>query len=253
MHPIECRNPFYGAKTFYVPETISTMDDCRRLFEEGPVCTGTTVVAGYQSSGRARFRGRSWYSRPRESLLCTVVVRTGDLVCPLSVLPLAAGLAVAHALEHMGLEPEIKWPNDVLIAGRKVCGILCESGGPAVFVGIGVNCLQESFPPEIAARAVSLVMAGRSIEPLHLLPLILEGLHASVCGNGAWKPEIEARLYGRGKKVEFDAGIEGKPDRLNAVLKGVDDEGRIILLRDHRLHHEFFAAGELLVPEWTPI
>ena len=126
---------------------------------------GDVFVADMQTAGRGRLDHR-WLSAPGENLMMSAVVDVGD-VPPQEVatLPLVAGLAVAQAVcgvfsghgnESRAADVKIKWPNDVLIGWRKICGILCERIGDNVIVGIGVNVNQTAFPPEISQRATSL-------------------------------------------------------------------------------------------------
>ena len=126
---------------------------------------GDVFAADMQTAGRGRLDHR-WLSAPGENLMMSAVVDVAD-VPPQEVatLPLIAGLAVAQAVSGVfsgqdnpskASDVKIKWPNDVLIAGRKICGILCERSGDSVIVGIGVNVNQTAFPPEISQRATSL-------------------------------------------------------------------------------------------------
>lgn len=122
---------------------------------------GTVVVADAQSAGRGRL-GRRWHTAPGKSLALSVLLREGCEPAAVGLLPLAAGLAVAEALESLGARPSLKWPNDVLLGERKVAGVLCEAKRGAAVVGAGVNLGQaaDEFPEEIAATAISLGQAG---------------------------------------------------------------------------------------------
>ena len=175
--------PWKGAPVYLRETTGSTMDDALALARDG--CpSGTTVAAGYQEKGRGRGQGTRWLSGPWQSLLATVVLHRDEAGFPLTQLSLRAGLAVALAVEDLaGLAVRIKWPNDLLWQGRKLAGILCEARGSVLLVGIGVNCAQDSFPPEIAAQACSLRMAaGRDIAPLEILPAVLARLKECLRG-----------------------------------------------------------------------
>lgn len=138
----------------------STNDETWAVFAAGAP-DGTVVVADAQSAGRGRF-GRTWHATPGKSLVLSVLLREGCEPPALGLLPLAAGLAVAEALEALGARPSLKWPNDVLLGERKVAGVLCETRRAAVVVGAGVNLGQTAadFPEEIAATATSLGLAG---------------------------------------------------------------------------------------------
>jgi BirA family biotin operon repressor/biotin-[acetyl-CoA-carboxylase] ligase len=126
---------------------------------------GDVFVADMQTAGRGRL-DHKWLSAPGENLMMSAVVDVADVPPQeAATLPLMAGLAVAQAVSGVfsrsgnpskAADVKIKWPNDVLIAGRKICGILCERSGDSVIVGIGVNVNQTAFPPEISHRATSL-------------------------------------------------------------------------------------------------
>ena len=136
----------------------STQDVARKYAEDG---REVVVVAEEQTGGRGRL-GRKWFS-PRGGLWFSVVLRR--IETPVTLVCLAAGLAVAEAVEELtGLKPCLKWPNDVLINGRKVCGVLVEGKFTGeklsyliVGVGLNVNIPLDSFPPSIRGKATSLL------------------------------------------------------------------------------------------------
>jgi BirA family biotin operon repressor/biotin-[acetyl-CoA-carboxylase] ligase len=235
-------NPWPGAAVTVVERTGSTMDDCYALGLRG-MPSGTAVVAGFQERGRGRAPGRRWLSPGWESLLMTVLVRAEELVFPASQLPLRVGLAVSRAVgEATGSEPDIRWPNDAMLAGRKVAGVLCESRGGLLLAGIGVNCLQRSFPPEIADRAGSLLLAtGREVQPLALCPLVLARLREAL-GEADWRTEIERRLAGRGRRVRVEPIGSGAV--VEGTVLGVDADGAL-LLRDDGGAIRRVAQGEI--------
>ncbi len=153
----------------YYREVESTNTLALILGREG-AATGTVLVAETQSGGRGRL-GKSWSSPPGSGLYCTVLLRPAIPLPQLSRLTMAAGLAAARAIDEVsGLVSTIKWPNDVLIQGRKVAGILAECDlahgeGPLVALGIGINLGTEvgQFPQEIQARATSLWLASGKV------------------------------------------------------------------------------------------
>ena len=127
---------------------------------------GTTVVADEQTRGRGR-EGRAWHTAPGQGLALSVALHPGCEREGFGFLPLVAGLALARALDRLGLRARLKWPNDVLWEGKKLAGVLCESrrlatGDDAVVIGVGVNVGQREsdFPPELATLATSLALAG---------------------------------------------------------------------------------------------
>jgi BirA family biotin operon repressor/biotin-[acetyl-CoA-carboxylase] ligase len=223
-------SPWPGAAVTVVERIGSTMDECLELGLRG-MPSGTAVVAGFQERGRGRAPGRRWLSPAWESLLMTVLLRAVELDVPASQLPLRAGLAVSRAIgDATGTEPDIRWPNDAMLAGRKVAGILCEAHGGLLLAGIGVNCLQRSFPAEIAATAGSLLLAtGRRVPPLELCPVVLVRLREAL-GDDDWRAGVERRLVGRGGRVRVDpigpgAAVEG-------TALGVDADGALLVRDD---------------------
>ncbi len=125
--------------------------------------------------------GRSWVSSAEESLTFSVVLRPGIGAEALNLLPLLAGVAVAEAIREVaGVDVECKWPNDLLIGGKKVCGILLEGalrddGLEFVVAGFGINVNQSEFPQELSGKATSLrLMCGREFRREDLLRAVLQ-------------------------------------------------------------------------------
>jgi BirA family biotin operon repressor/biotin-[acetyl-CoA-carboxylase] ligase len=127
---------------------------------------GTVVVTDAQPRGRGR-EGRAWQLAPGKGLALSLVLHQGCDRRQAGTLPLLAGLALAQAIEALGVEATLKWPNDLLVRGRKLSGILCESrrhpsGTDAAVVGIGVNVTQQrdDFPAGLRGFATSLALEG---------------------------------------------------------------------------------------------
>src|SRR5688500_4594859 len=148
-----------GLPRLHLRETSSTNDRARALAAAGAP-HGTLVTAGAQSAGRGR-QGRTWAAPPGRALLCSLVLRSYD-----ALLPLRAGLAVA---DLAGEAAVVKWPNDVLVDGRKLAGILVEGAPQGGWAGrgIGVNVAVElaELPPELRARAATLGRGPQALEP----------------------------------------------------------------------------------------
>jgi BirA family biotin operon repressor/biotin-[acetyl-CoA-carboxylase] ligase len=157
----------------YEAECDSTQDLARAAAGRG-VDQGWTLITDLQRQGRGR-QGRAWITPAGEALLLSMVLRPPIDV--LAKLPLLAGLAVAGGVELVtGVATDLKWPNDVLLAERKLAGILLERpAGSAVVVGMGINVNQSAV--ELPERAISLAMAlGRPVDREPLLAAILNDL-----------------------------------------------------------------------------
>lgn len=243
--------PFSGASVFFKPETESTQTDVKNLASQG-LTSGTVVMAGHQIAGRGRFADRKWISAPGESLVFSLLFQLKDFPPLAEAIPLRAGLALALAFEkELKLEPEIKWPNDVLLKNRKAAGILVESRGEHIFIGIGVNCGRKSYPKDLKKTAISLHEAGsRKCTPEEILLPILKEL--KIClfeENFAWKEEIEQRLYAKNETVTFLPGISDGSEVFSALLLGIQDDGRLLLKPEGSAEAQAFANGEL---RWSP-
>ena len=168
--PVEAWRVEWGVPELHTFTSVGSTNDVARDRAEAGAPEGTTVITDEQTRGRGR-RGRVWTSHPGQSLVLSMVVRPGTLGAE-SVLSIRLGLAVARAIEEITpLAVTVKWPNDLLVDGRKVGGMLCEGAvegdRPAyVVAGTGVNVLQpdEAWSGPLAGRATSLV--ARAQEPV---------------------------------------------------------------------------------------
>jgi BirA family biotin operon repressor/biotin-[acetyl-CoA-carboxylase] ligase len=191
----------------------STNERARELAGAGAP-HGTVVTASEQTSGRGR-QGRTWVAPAGRALLCSVVIRD-----PPRLLPLAAGVAVASVVGDGAL---LKWPNDVLVDGRKVAGILVE-GRPQehwAVVGVGLNVAVTEFPPELRERAGTLGLTPDAIEPM--LDALLVALERWL---GAAPEELLDAVRARDALLHQPvrwAGGEGRG-------AGIDGDGRLLVI-----------------------
>jgi BirA family biotin operon repressor/biotin-[acetyl-CoA-carboxylase] ligase len=242
------RGSTLGRPMHLLDTTESTNDEAKRAAKDGAP-HGTTWVAEQQTAGRGR-QGRAWLSPRGENLLFSVLLRVS---CPPSRLPpvaLVAGLAVRDAVARAARDADarIKWPNDVLVGGKKVAGILVEAMTAGtrvegVIVGVGINVHTRNFPDELVDRATSVALVAReppdrAVLLADVLASLDRDLHVAVSrGLGLARPRIEAADALRGLRVRNDGGDEG-------VASGIDDDGRLGVRRDDGvLAH--WSAGEV--------
>jgi BirA family biotin operon repressor/biotin-[acetyl-CoA-carboxylase] ligase len=135
---------------------------------------GTLVYAEAQSAGRGR-KGRSWISTPGEGLYCTLIVRPTQRLVHWPLLTQVASFAVAQSLSELGpFDIDLKWPNDVLLSGKKTAGILIETAGVAAVIGVGVNVGSGAVPAALRSSATSIgLVAGAPAPRRRLLTRIL--------------------------------------------------------------------------------
>jgi BirA family biotin operon repressor/biotin-[acetyl-CoA-carboxylase] ligase len=196
-------------KVVALRETSSTNDEARRLAADGAL-DGTIVVADSQTAGRGRL-GRSWWSEPGASLLASWVVRPELAIDRWTIVPLIAGVAVCEALDGMsGAKASLKWPNDVVIGERKLGGILSEAApGDFVVVGLGLNVMQERFPPDLegiatSVRVLSTTVPGRP----ELLAAILDAFDRALREPDAALDRYRGRCATLGKAVRVERSDE---------------------------------------------
>lgn len=159
-----------GQEVQFFDTLESTNDYAKRLAAEGCV-DGMSVIAGQQTLGRGRL-GRKWLSPPDKGIYTTVVLRPDMAPAQTQIFTLAAAVAAVKAISRaVGIRLGIKWPNDLVFDGKKVCGILVEMSSEAdrvnhIVIGIGINYSQsaEEFPSELSNRAISLEMAVRGMD-----------------------------------------------------------------------------------------
>ena len=178
----------FGGEYLYVERTEST----QRLLEPD-AAEGAVAVAEEQTEGRGRL-GRRWHAAPHTSVLCSVNLRPSVDSPRLPELSLVAGAACAEAIEAVtGLRPQLKFPNDVLIGGRKVAGILAEAREGRVVLGVGINANMtgEQLPQEIDTPATSLLVeCGEEVDRVELLVTMLEQLERHY--DGWLRGDVEA-------------------------------------------------------------
>lgn len=215
--------------------TGSTNDEALRLAETGTP-DETLVVADHQTHGRGRM-GRTWITPKGSALAFSLVVRPRPQEMDrLGLFSPLGAMSVATALEELGLRPQVKWPNDVLLNRKKVCGILAEASWmgerlSALVVGIGVNVASSAVPPDevLIYPATSVEeIAGHTVERMVVLEAILLAFRR-------WRNELGSEYFMKAwqerlafLKEEVVAQPPGQSP-LRGVLLGVDEEGKLRL------------------------
>jgi BirA family transcriptional regulator, biotin operon repressor / biotin---[acetyl-CoA-carboxylase] ligase len=154
-------NTFIFGKKIFTYESIDSTNTCAKTLASTGIEEGTVVVAEYQTAGRGRL-GRTWQAEPGNNLLFSIIIRPKLEINKIGLLPFFAAVGVAQALEIItGKRFECKWPNDILLNGKKCCGILMESSFQNnmleyAIIGIGINVNQRIFGEDIKDRATSL-------------------------------------------------------------------------------------------------
>lgn len=230
-----------GRRLDFLKQTPSTNADAFRAAEEGAP-EGTVVIADAQSGGKGR-RGRIWSSPPGVNLYCSVILRSKIMPHEAPQLTFLSAVAVARAIERStGLTPEIKWPNDVLIGGKKVAGLLNEMSAETdginfiiLGIGVNVNMAADQFPVDLRHPATSLLLeSGREVGRAQFAGMVLDELDRLygdflLQGFGAVREEWQKRCNAHGRLIQVsDGGIE----QVCGMFAGIDGDGALLLRSD---------------------
>lgn len=227
----------YPGEVLYYESLASTNPEAIKRARAG-VPTGTVIVAGQQSDGHGRL-GREW-SSPPGGLWMSVILRPDIALVKATRLAVVAAVVVARSLEEIAqARTAIKWPNDILLGGKKIAGILIEISAEmetlsyaVVGVGINANLSADSLPASLAGSATSLLQAtGKRVDRAHLAAAISEGLQKASGQLGdddmvAWITEWGARSAVLGKEVT----VRGPGTDISGVARGIDSDGCLIIL-----------------------
>ena len=242
-----------GQSIYFYEETDTTNNRARELAQEGAP-EGTLVVAEKQTAGRGR-RGKVWESPLGTGIWMSLVLRPQIMPAEASALTLLCGLATAEAIEaETGLSAGIKWPNDILINGKKAVGILTEmdcemSEVHFVIPGIGINVNTASFPPEIADIATSLYLeCGKTVSRRRLVHKVLERLeehYETFLRTGSFTAMLEdyrKHCITLGKEVH----VLGREPFFAEALD-ITPEGELLVRRADNGKEEVVFSGEVSI------
>ena len=223
-----------GKTVHFARETDSTNLWIKRLAKEG-ASEGTIALAEFQSAGRGRL-GRSWEVPEGTSVMMSILLRPKFEPQYAPTLTLVMGMAVAKAVKSLGFDVSIKWPNDVVVSHKKICGILTEMGvrdGKIDYavIGVGINVNIKEFPEEMADKATSLYLeSGREFDRSQIPGLVMEAFEeyyekfAATCDLSGLKEEYESILanYNQPVRVLAKEPYEG-------VARGITDGGELLV------------------------
>lgn len=241
-------------RTIYAYETVdSTNPQAKRLAEQGAK-DGSLIIAEEQLSGRGRL-GRAWTSPPKSGVWMSLLLRPKAEVADLVLITLLCGLAVCEALREVtGVQAGIKWPNDVVVDGKKICGILTEMSAEAeqitaLIPGIGINVGHREFPPELADKATSLYLAtGKQWRRAEIAAAVLnhlEPLLLTFLQNGM-NEELMDRYRARCVTLNREVLVISRDREMTGRAIDVTPEGKLVVIRPDGERKELF-SGEVSV------
>lgn len=217
-------------------DTVTSTNDVALDLARSGEPEGTVVVAREQTKGRGR-RERTWWDEPGRSLLMSAILAPHRPLAEFHQLGFVASLAAVELLQDACQLTEItlKWPNDVLAHGRKIAGILVEvtrcQGRPVAVVGIGINILQTSFPPDLASAATSVTIEGGACaDPSELAETAARTLFAAyerLLSRGFKDILSSSMKYMDGLGKQAEVRTEGRV--LRGTIRGLDETGALLL------------------------
>ena len=208
--------------------------------------TGTLVLAHSQTQGKGRISGRKWVSVKGESLTFTILIKNSDIEFSLSLFPLYVGFCISGFLKkEFGIESSIKWPNDVLVNGKKISGILCENSHGYVLCGIGINCNQKSMKALSADNGVSIYELTSITSDLKDLLIKLLSFMKDNWNNKNWTDDVSMQLHNKGKKVVFYNCCMEKDKPITGIIKGIGEYGELIMTEEASGETKKYYSGEI--------
>jgi BirA family biotin operon repressor/biotin-[acetyl-CoA-carboxylase] ligase len=231
----------------------TTQRRARELVEQGDR-RYDAVCADHQTAGRGR-QGAQWLDAPGQSLLVSLILWDAPLPEPVGILGVCAALATADALEahYPDLPPvRLKYPNDLLLHGRKLGGVLAKVVEGVAVVGVGVNLSQMAFPPELEAIAISVAQGrGRGFDERvseSERAALIAAIAGNLCGLLTLWRDAPAQVYARWQARDDTAGrayrIQDLPDQPVGVALGVRADFQLTLqLPDGKIHNTYYASA----------
>ena len=228
-----------GSRLMYYPETGSTNTDAKKAAEEGAP-EGTLVVTDCQNTGRGR-RGRNWSSPKGCNLYFTLLLRPDCRPEQACMLTLVMAIAAAEAVTELGVSAGIKWPNDIVAHGKKICGILTEMSAEPdyihyVVIGCGINVNQKDFPEEIRETATSLFLEkGERITRSALLLSIMDHFETAYAAfRETWDltallPAYHSFLLNKDARVRV---LDPKGE-YGGTARGINKEGELLVEKEN--------------------
>lgn len=227
-----------GKTVHFAKETDSTNTWVKTLAAEGAE-HGTLAVTEYQSAGRGRF-DRKWSAPEGSSVMMSLLLRPSFSPQYASMLTLVMGLAVAQAVEELGLSVSIKWPNDVVVSRKKICGILTEMGVKGteinyVVIGTGINVNLTEFPEEMQDKATSLYLeTGQEYDRNQIIALVMKYFEEDyerfikTCDFTLLMEDYHRLLANKEQPVRVldgDRSFEG-------ICRGINEKGELLVERE---------------------
>jgi BirA family biotin operon repressor/biotin-[acetyl-CoA-carboxylase] ligase len=247
----------FGQKLYYYPVTGSTNDEAFRLGVAGAL-EGTIVIADSQTKGKGRLQ-RVWHSPAGTNIYTSIILRPQLEVARAPQISIAAGVAVAEVLEkYCPGKIQLKWPNDVLLNGKKICGILAQVKTNVreidfIVLGIGINANIDynELPEDIRKLATSLnIETGREISRLELIISLYENLakwYKKLIADGF--SSVKEKWLSMAPMIGMRVQIMSGDEVISGKALGIDEQGSLVLLTAEDRKIKIFAGDATILKE----
>ena len=246
------RTRVFGNK-IYTFDSIDSTNNCAKAVAGCGAEEGTVVIAEKQTAGRGRL-GRLWHANPNENLTFSIVLRPKLSAEAVNLIPLYVAVGVARAVERVTkLSVDCKWPNDLLVKGKKFAGILIEgsfkqNAVESVIVGIGINVNQQNFPPDLQSKATSLRLeTNKEVDRRALLSETLsslEELYKTI--NSDEIQSIITLWLSRSTMINKPISVSQQGNVISGIVKGLSKEGALVL-QSNGTEQKLFAGDVTIV------
>jgi BirA family biotin operon repressor/biotin-[acetyl-CoA-carboxylase] ligase len=240
--------------TLSIFDSLDSTNACAKTLANKGADEGTVVIADHQTAGRGRL-GRTWQAESGSSLLFSVILRPTFTMDKIGLLPFFAAVGIANVVENItGLQCECKWPNDILLQGKKCCGVLLESTSQQhtldyAIMGIGLNVNQKIFTGDLAGKATSLCCeSGREFDRRDVFCQImssLESYYTQVC-KGDFDTvlmEWKARATIFGKRIT----LRQAADSIDGIAVALSVDGGLVV--ETESCQRVFYAGDVTIAQ----
>ena len=234
----------------HLDEVDSTNEYLKRMVADNSVTDDVTVVtAKYQTAGKGR-RGRQWITKPGETLMFSILIKPQIDMSRCSMLTLVMAMTVRSALADVGADTVIKWPNDIVHEGRKLCGILTEAlvESGHIIIGVGINTNQQTWPEDLADKTTSVCcVTGSIVDHQRLMDRIIYyfNMYLNIFvedGNlSSLKDNYESVLVNMNNTVT----VLDPNGEYTGICQGIDEEGQLLVECDGEIRKVY--AGEVSV------
>lgn len=240
------------AQSIKIYDVVDSTNNVAKILAESGAPEGTTVIAEYQTSGRGRLQ-RKWYGEQGKSILLSIILRPREPEISRVMTFLAALDAAKVVEERIGISVECKWPNDLLIRGKKFCGILLESSWKQsaieyLILGLGMNVNEEKFPSELRSTATSLKLeGGRELDRVEIIRSFLRDLEQDYLQfkQGDYL-QILSTWASKCPMFGKEITVEHSGKRFTGKAVRLDPDGALVV-EDHHREIKLFAADVTIV------